>query len=255
MGMYCQECGEKVEGNFQFCPFCGKKLIKPKICSNCGNKLKENFNFCPECGKKWDESKKAIIQKIKKEEKKEIPKDEPVKKVEEIKPDEKPKPVAKVKSKATKHKISLNFLGKIKRPGKKVLIIISVICIVIVVAAAMMLFNPFNTNVTSPGGGTLAITVENMHSDYVNYFLIIDSFPVVGSLDNPSVMGSNDAPLNLNINEDDLTIVKNVHTVTLFASLDDAVWESCKIFDVTQSASFEISVEIEAIVINCTASQ
>lgn len=251
MVKYCSECGNEIEAGFKFCPECGKKLmVRPMSCPDCGAKLKEKFKFCPECGKELLPSIEKAMPKSKK-----VEKTETSKMVEETKPVEKPKPVAKVKSKATKPKISLNFLGKIKRPGKKVLMIISVICIVLVVGAAMMLFNPFNTNVTSPGGGTLAITVENMHSDSVNYFLIIDSFPVVGSLDNPSVIGSNDAPLNLNINEDDLTIVKNVHTVTLFASLDDAVWESCKIFDVTQSASFEISVENEAIVINCTASQ
>ncbi len=66
MVMHCQECGKKAEENFQFCPFCGKKLIKPKICSNCGAKLKENFMFCPECGKKWDSSEKSVMSKPKK---------------------------------------------------------------------------------------------------------------------------------------------------------------------------------------------
>ena len=56
--MHCQECGKKVEENFQFCPFCGKKLIKPKICSNCGAKLKENF---------YQEVKQVLLQHLPKE--------------------------------------------------------------------------------------------------------------------------------------------------------------------------------------------
>ena len=62
----CENCGEEIDVNAAFCPFCGTKneyLAKkaafeaeqaaknaPKVCPNCGASVKEDAVFCPECG-------------------------------------------------------------------------------------------------------------------------------------------------------------------------------------------------------------
>ena len=252
MVMHCQECGEKVEEKFQFCPFCGKKLIKPKICSNCGAKLKENFMFCPECGKKWDSSEKSVMSKPKKAEKTEIGD-----KVEKAEPVEKTTPSKKAKSNAASPKMSLNFLKNFKRPGKKVLMIISVICVVLVVAAAVILFYPFNgTGGTSFNGGTFTVTVENNYNDSVKYYFIVDGINSYGSPDATYEIDTDDPPMTYNINEDDLTIKKNVHEIILHVSIDGFSWETPGIVPgVTESATFEIFDDNGIISVNCTESQ
>ena len=108
MVKYCYECGNEIEAGFKFCPDCGKKLmVRPTSCPDCGAKLKEKIKFCSECGKELAPSIEKAMPTSKKVEKTEISK-----MIEEIKIDEKPKPVAKVKSKATKHKISFNLKKK-----------------------------------------------------------------------------------------------------------------------------------------------
>jgi len=254
MVISCQECGKEVEERFQFCPFCGKKLIKPKICSNCGFKLKENFMFCPDCGKKWDSSEKTIMPKSEKERKTGVKKAETIEKVEETKPLEEPKSVEKVEPKAALPKISRRLPSKLKMPGKKVLMIISVIGIVLVAVAAMILFNPFDTNGTSSGGGTFSVTVENNYSDSVEYYFIIDDYYNIGSLNTPYTLLTDDS-MTFNINENDLTIPKNQHKVTLSAYVNDGPWISETTSDVTESATFEISGDNGSISVNCTGSQ
>ena len=254
MVISCQECGKEVEESFQFCPFCGKKLIKPKICSNCGFKLKENFMFCPDCGKKWDSSEKTIMPKSEKEKKTGVKKAETIEKVEETKPLEEPKSEKKEKTKISMPKISFSKPSKLKRPGKKVLAILLVICVVIVAAAAVILFNPFNTNGTPSGGGTFSVTVENNFGETVKYYLTIDGYHRIGSPDNPyDIADGGSAPVN--INENDLSIQKNVHEVSLFASEDGLSWVSSTAFGVTESATFEISGDNGSISVNCTGSQ
>ena len=248
MVISCQECGKEVEERFQFCPFCGKKLIKPKICSNCGVKLKENFMFCPECGKKWDSSEKTVVPKSEKEKK------TGVEKVEETKPLEKPKFVEKVEPKAALPKISRRLPSKLRMPGKKVLMIISVICVVLVVAAAVILFNPFDTNGTSSGGGAFTITIENNYSDSVEYYLLIDGYYKYGSLDTSITMETGGST-TITINENDLSIKKSTHGAALFASIDDVSWVSSTASSVTESATFEISGDNGSISVNCTGSQ
>ncbi len=236
MVMHCQECGKKAEENFQFCPFCGKKLIKPKICSNCGAKLKEIFMFCPECGKKWSSSGKSFIPESKKT--------------------EKPTPSKKAKSKAASSKMSLKFLKNFKRPGKKVLMIISVICIVLVAAAAVIVFNPFNTNGTSSGGETFTVTVENNYNDAVEYYFIVDGINSYGSPDATYTIDTDDPPMTYNINENDLTIKKNVHEIILHVSIDGFSWETpASALGVTESATFVISDDNGTLSVNCTESQ
>jgi len=187
-------------------------LIKPKICSNCGAKLKENFMFCPECGKKWDSSEKHLTPKPKKTEKMGI----------EAKV-EKTIPSKKAKSKAASPKVSFSFLKNFKRPGKKVLMIISVICIVLVAAAAVIVFYPFNgTGGTSFNGGTFTVTVENNYNDAVEYYFIVE----------------------------------NVHEIILHVSIDGFSWGTPGIVPgVTESVTFEIFDDNGTISVNCTESQ
>lgn len=248
MVMHCQECRKKVEENFQFCPFCGKKLIKPKICSNCGAKLKENFMFCPECGKKWDSSEKSVMSKPKKAEKTEI--DD---KVEKAEPVEKTTPSKKAKSTAASPKISLNFLKNFKRPGKKVLMIISVICIVLVVAAAVIVFYPFNNaNSSSSGGRTFAITIDNNFGSTVSCYLTVGQLRY-GDIDY-SIQSGDSFPIV--IVEDSLNpiLLNSDYDITLYVSSDDGESQATA-FDVTESVTFEIFDDNGIISVNCTESQ
>jgi len=250
MVINCQECGKKVEEKFQFCPFCGKKLIKPKICSNCGNKLKENFLFCPECGKKWDSSKKSIVSVPKivktKEEKKPV---------EEKIPEEKPKPkIRTVSTKPTKQK---NVLDKIKMPGEKVLIILFVVIIIIVAAAAVIVINPFGSgDEESSVGGSFSVTVENSYDDDVEYYFIVDGINSYGNPDSPYEIGSGDSPVTYNINSGDLIIKRNTHEIKFHASLDGISWIGYSSADsVSESATFKIVDDDGSLGVNCTESQ
>lgn len=233
MVMHCQECGKKAEENFQFCPFCGKKLIKPKICSNCGAKLKENFMFCPECGKKWSSSEKHLIPKSKKT--------------------EKPTPSKKAKSKAASPKMSLKFLKNFKRPGKKVLMIISVICIVLVAAAAVIVFNPFNNaNSSSSGGRTFAITIDNNFGSTVSCYITVGQLRY-GDIDY-SIQSGDSFPIV--VVEDSLNsiILNSDYDITLYVSSDDGESQATA-SDVTESATFVISDDNGTLSVNCTESQ
>lgn len=52
-GLCCVHCGAQVtDTGYQFCPSCGKKLIKARFCEECGCKLGPDMAFCPQCGKK-----------------------------------------------------------------------------------------------------------------------------------------------------------------------------------------------------------
>ena len=42
------DCGEKIEGAAQFCPFCGRKTV---LCQTCGKYNKEESKFCAKCGR------------------------------------------------------------------------------------------------------------------------------------------------------------------------------------------------------------
>jgi uncharacterized membrane protein YvbJ len=236
MVMHCQECGKKAEGNFQFCPFCGKKLIKPKICSNCGAKLKEKFMFCPECGKKWGSSEKHLIPKPKKA--------------------EKTMPSKKANSKAASSKMSLCFLKNFKRPGKKVLMIISVICVVLVVAAAVIVFYPFNNANTnnSSGGRTFSITIENNYSSNVDCYLTVGQLRYGENNNDYSIQSGESFPIV--VVEDALNpiLLSSDYDITLYVSSDDGESQATA-FDVTESATFVISGDAESISVNCTESQ
>lgn len=255
MVISCQECGKEVEERFQFCPFCGKKLIKPKICSDCGFKLKENFMFCPDCGKKWDSSEKTIMPKPEKEKKTGVEKAETIEKVEETKPLEKPKSVEKVEPKAALPKISRRLPSKLKMPGKKVLMIISVICIVLVAAAAVILFNPFNnanTNGSPYGGRTFSIVIENNYGSNVICNLKVGAF-LYGISDFSIPSGET---FLTEVIEDALNqiLLSSDYDITLFVSSDEGESSDTAI-GVTESATFVISDDNGIISVNCTGSQ
>lgn len=244
MATHCQECGKKVEDKFQFCPFCGKKLIKPKICSNCGAKLEENFMFCPECGKKWGSSEKSFIPKSKKTEKAGI--EDKV---------EKTMPSKKAKSNAASPKRSRSFLKNFKRPGKKVLMIISVICIVLVVAAAVIMFYPFNnanTNSSSYGGRTFAITIDNNFGSTVSCYLKVGQLRY-GNIDY-SIQSGDSFPIV--VVEDSLNpiLLNSDYDITLYVSSNDGESQATA-FDVTESVTFEIFDDNGIVSVNCTESQ
>lgn len=58
----CDECGDVIDLNSNFCQHCGKEQIKveikeekeeenkQKVCSNCNSICEENAQFCPNCG-------------------------------------------------------------------------------------------------------------------------------------------------------------------------------------------------------------
>lgn len=46
----CNECGEHVDGDAQFCNNCGKELQLDLVCNSCGSELNSSDNFCPDCG-------------------------------------------------------------------------------------------------------------------------------------------------------------------------------------------------------------
>ena len=236
MVKYCSECRNEIEAGFKFCPECGKKLmVRPTSCPECGTKLKEKFKFCPECGKDILPSIQKSMPKPKK-----VERTEPNKKVEEIKPIEKTIPEKKVKSKFTKPKISFNFLCKIKRPGKKVLMIISVICIVLVVAAAIVLFNPFNTSSTNgglSGGRTFIISIENTHDSTAECYVLIDGLRQ-GESGVDFEMSSGDTK-DFSINEDALQYLRDSYDVKLFVSIDDEIQEDTAL-NVKEYATFLI---------------
>ena len=251
MVKYCSECGNGIESGYKFCPECGKKLmVRPTSCPDCGSKLKEKFKFCSECGREISPSiEKAMIKP------KKVEKTETSKMVEETKPVEKQKHIAKVKPKVAKPKISLSFFSKFKRPGKKVLMLVSIICIALVVAAASLItLNPYNmANTVSFNEGSFLITVENTYDETVDYFLLIDDYYGIGKLDNPYELIIDDS-IAITINEKDLTVQKNSHKITLYV-YNEVSWISEEVLGVTESATFVISDDNGILNINCTMLQ
>lgn len=47
--IFCGQCGSQVSPQFNLCPFCGAKLIKP-TCPNCGKEVPVQYTFCLYCG-------------------------------------------------------------------------------------------------------------------------------------------------------------------------------------------------------------
>jgi DNA-directed RNA polymerase subunit RPC12/RpoP len=53
--MFCKNCGKKLEGEYNFCPYCTVKIDTEKqtmFCKKCGEKLDKGINFCANCGAK-----------------------------------------------------------------------------------------------------------------------------------------------------------------------------------------------------------
>lgn len=50
-GFHCVHCGERIEDeSYQFCPGCGKTLVRSCFCEECGKALTADMKFCPYCG-------------------------------------------------------------------------------------------------------------------------------------------------------------------------------------------------------------
>jgi len=46
----CPDCGNPVQKEAKFCPYCGHQQLVFDQCSNCGKNLPPNARFCPRCG-------------------------------------------------------------------------------------------------------------------------------------------------------------------------------------------------------------
>jgi len=47
----CPDCGNPIQRNARFCPFCGHQQVVFDQCINCGKNLPPNARFCPKCGR------------------------------------------------------------------------------------------------------------------------------------------------------------------------------------------------------------
>lgn len=66
--MKCPKCGELVLRGSSFCDVCGAKIVKDKKCS-CGTKCDGQFNFCPKCGKSFETGLSSLEAELEKEKK------------------------------------------------------------------------------------------------------------------------------------------------------------------------------------------
>lgn len=48
--MICNNCGNNIDENLNFCPHCGNQIQKHITCRACNNSIDSNLNFCPYCG-------------------------------------------------------------------------------------------------------------------------------------------------------------------------------------------------------------
>lgn len=55
----CPECGELIEKGVKYCNKCGKKLKLE--CATCGRKVELGVNFCPGCGSEINQNQKSDI--------------------------------------------------------------------------------------------------------------------------------------------------------------------------------------------------
>ncbi|MFM8341908.1 MAG: zinc ribbon domain-containing protein, partial [Methylomonas sp.] len=56
----CQSCGEKLIGQFKFCPHCGGELQKKVSCPECQCINYSSANFCHECGCQLSKNKSDL---------------------------------------------------------------------------------------------------------------------------------------------------------------------------------------------------
>ncbi|MFQ6095702.1 MAG: zinc ribbon domain-containing protein [Candidatus Bathyarchaeia archaeon] len=47
--IFCGLCGREISADFNLCPYCGGKLLKP-VCPTCGKEVSFERAFCPHCG-------------------------------------------------------------------------------------------------------------------------------------------------------------------------------------------------------------
>ena len=66
----CSKCRKKFRDEFEFCPYCGIKLLLPDqmLCSKCNKVIKLDFKFCPYCGQTTsNEETKVLAEEVIKE--------------------------------------------------------------------------------------------------------------------------------------------------------------------------------------------
>lgn len=51
-GFFCKGCGQALEEDTKFCPYCGKKVGGNKLCPNCQAENPVGAKFCSSCGNK-----------------------------------------------------------------------------------------------------------------------------------------------------------------------------------------------------------
>ncbi|MBW2283029.1 MAG: SPFH domain-containing protein [Deltaproteobacteria bacterium] len=54
-GIPCPDCGNAVNKDARFCPYCGHQQLVFDQCANCGKNLPSNARFCPKCGHSAEE--------------------------------------------------------------------------------------------------------------------------------------------------------------------------------------------------------
>lgn len=64
--IYCENCGQELNGTAKFCENCGHPTkTNKKFCNNCGKEIKENEDYCSDCGTNLNEPQvKKSVSKI-----------------------------------------------------------------------------------------------------------------------------------------------------------------------------------------------
>ena len=59
----CSKCHKQFRDDFEFCPYCGIKLLLPDqmLCSKCNKVIKAEFSFCPYCGQNTSNEKTKVL--------------------------------------------------------------------------------------------------------------------------------------------------------------------------------------------------
>jgi membrane protease subunit (stomatin/prohibitin family) len=57
----CVDCGNMIQADARFCPFCGHQQVVLMQCSNCGKNLTPGARFCSRCGHPTDEKPAVVV--------------------------------------------------------------------------------------------------------------------------------------------------------------------------------------------------
>ncbi|WP_319547575.1 SPFH domain-containing protein [Desulfogranum marinum] len=56
----CEECGNAVQGDARFCPYCGHQQLIIAQCTHCGKNVTPGARFCSRCGHSTEDKPKAV---------------------------------------------------------------------------------------------------------------------------------------------------------------------------------------------------